>query len=115
MCGFPPFCEDAEVFENVILCMSPDPGPNVIIDRLHHPMLSMFDSDFEALCLTFAGQRSRATAYGAIWIHPDDRGLGSPSRFGSCVFMVSGGHLSTRYSVRRDRLGGMMCDGGSNV
>jgi hypothetical protein len=65
--------EEAEIFKYVILRMASNPGTYFSIYRPHHTVLSLFDSNVEALSLTLTCHIGRGMAYRTVRIHPDDR------------------------------------------
>lgn len=46
--------------------------PNLIVHRLHHPVLGLADGDLEAFGLTIAPKSSRSMANGTVRVHSDD-------------------------------------------
>lgn len=93
MSGLAAIGELAKVIKNVVLGMGTDPStvkllasnqlkttqgdtwnnlPDVIIDRLHYPLLGMLDGQLQALGLALTGRVGGSGANGTVGIHSDD-------------------------------------------
>lgn len=104
--SFPAFCEESEVFEDIVLCMCANPRttvrsisgvgreesrnrrarePYVAVNRPHHAVLSLLNGHLEPFGLAIARHRRRGMTDCAVGIHPDE---------GLSIWVVSSIHLS---------------------